>query len=76
MANEDLQIQEYVKGTVIRLMEKSKKYQTKIGEAKTNTKKKYFKKKLAKNNVRLAEVLQALQKIQTSEKQKDENETN
>ena len=76
MANDDVNIQEYVKGTVLRLMEKSKNFQREMNEAKTPTKRKYYKKKLAKNNRKLAEVLQALQKIETSENLKEENETN
>lgn len=71
MDGEDKKIQDYVKGTVYRLMDKSKKYQDKITQAKTKTKKEYFTKKLRKNNRQLSDVLIALKKIQDNEEREE-----
>lgn len=71
MDGEEKKIQDYVKGTIYRLMDKSKKYQDEITQAKTKTKKEYFRKKLRKNNKHLSDVLMALQKIQDQENREE-----
>ena len=59
-------IDEMIRGELQRLMLYSKELRDKIESAKTKTKKDLYSKKLKKNNLKLMNIMVALEKIQKS----------
>lgn len=67
-------VADIAKQYVVKLMGVSKEYREKIDTAKTQTKKRYFHKKLQKNNVELSKALIMLESLHNIEKKQQSEE--